>query len=245
MSKPIKQHLGYQNYKGLADSYALSSVERPFNRYFEQPAIKSLLPVVKGKRLLDIGCGAGVLSEWLLEQGATVTAFDISPTMVDHAKRRNQRFEDRFAVRNASMEDPLEFVPGKSVDIAVCSLVIEYLPDLIKAFSEVSRVLKPAGLFVFSCAHPFLLFSKSVSKNYHEVELLELTWKYFGEPYPTVRVYRRKLEEILAASAKAGFLIDTIIEPLPSPEYAEHDQVGYEKLSREPRLLCCRVKKAE
>jgi len=46
------------------------------------------LPEVKGKRVLDAGCGPGIYAEWLADRGAKVVALDVSPKMVELAKKR-------------------------------------------------------------------------------------------------------------------------------------------------------------
>ena len=65
-------------YETLAESYAARVDTKPHNAYYERPATLSLLPQVKGKRVLDAGCGPGVYAEWLVEHGAEVVAFDVS-----------------------------------------------------------------------------------------------------------------------------------------------------------------------
>jgi len=81
--KPI----AFDAYESLADAYAARIDTKPHNAYLERPATLSLLPEVKGKRVLDAGCGPGVYSEWLLKHGANVVAVDVSPRMVEHAKK--------------------------------------------------------------------------------------------------------------------------------------------------------------
>ena len=87
-----KRFIAYDAYRKLADSYAEKVDTKPHNAYLEKPATLSLLPDVVGKRVLDVGCGTGRYTEWLLEHGAEVTGFDASPQMLEHARRR---VEDR------------------------------------------------------------------------------------------------------------------------------------------------------
>jgi 2-polyprenyl-3-methyl-5-hydroxy-6-metoxy-1,4-benzoquinol methylase len=56
-------------YDALAESYAALVDTKPHNAYYERPATLSLLPDVRGKRVLDAGCGPGVYSEWLASRG--------------------------------------------------------------------------------------------------------------------------------------------------------------------------------
>jgi ubiquinone/menaquinone biosynthesis C-methylase UbiE len=53
-------------YETLAAAYAAVIDTKRHNAYYERPATLSLMPEVKGKRVLDAGCGTGVYSEWLI-----------------------------------------------------------------------------------------------------------------------------------------------------------------------------------
>jgi predicted RNA methylase len=72
----------------MAADYAASNAEDAFNAYYERPAVIAMLGDVAGRRVLDAGCGWGVLAAWLAEHGATVTAFDGSGEMTALARRR-------------------------------------------------------------------------------------------------------------------------------------------------------------
>jgi 2-polyprenyl-3-methyl-5-hydroxy-6-metoxy-1,4-benzoquinol methylase len=56
-------------YETLAEAYASVIDTKPHNAYYERPATLSLLPEVRGKRVLDAACGPGVYAEWLLSRG--------------------------------------------------------------------------------------------------------------------------------------------------------------------------------
>ena len=61
-------------YETIAEAYAAHIDTKPHNAYYERPATLSLFPDVKGKRVLDAGCGPGVYAEWLAHRGASSTA---------------------------------------------------------------------------------------------------------------------------------------------------------------------------
>jgi ubiquinone/menaquinone biosynthesis C-methylase UbiE len=113
--------------------------ERPYNSLYELPAIISMLPAVAGKRVLDIGCGSGQLSAWLANQGGDVFGFDASSSMVRLAEKRNI---DRASFRVADLSQPLDFLAGRSFDVAVASLVMHYIRDWVDPLCEVHRVLE-------------------------------------------------------------------------------------------------------
>ena len=76
--KPI----AYEAYQELAELYAARVERKPHNAYYERPAMIAMWPDVRGKRVLDAGCGPGVYAELLLRRGAIVTAIDVSERML-------------------------------------------------------------------------------------------------------------------------------------------------------------------
>jgi hypothetical protein len=91
--------------------------------------------------------------------------------------------------------------------------------------------------------HPYAKFDdhREIS-NYFDVELVEYTWRGFGEPV-NVPSYRRPLSEVINPLIRAGFVLDQVLEPLPTAEFKEQDPEDYEKLLRNPGFLCLRALK--
>ena len=100
-------------YEAMAAEYAEAVEESPFNALYERPGVISPMPDVAGKRVLDVGCGSGPLSAWLVHRGAEVVGFDISPSMVGLAQKRGLR---RATFRVADLAKPLEFLEDASLD---------------------------------------------------------------------------------------------------------------------------------
>src|SRR5688500_3983502 len=93
-------------YETLAESFASVIDTKPHNAYYERPATLSLLPDVKGKRVLDAACGPGAHAEWLIAHGAEVVCVDASQKMLELAKRRVGETAD---VRYGDLRKPLTF----------------------------------------------------------------------------------------------------------------------------------------
>ncbi|HET91353.1 MAG TPA: class I SAM-dependent methyltransferase, partial [Chloroflexi bacterium] len=70
-----REPIAQEAYNSMAEAYAARVDTKPHNAYYERPATLSLLPDIRGKRVLDAGCGPGVYAEWLAESGAEVVAF--------------------------------------------------------------------------------------------------------------------------------------------------------------------------
>ncbi len=199
-------------YDRIASVYESITGDNLANEHFERPVLRSLLPDVAGKRVLDAGCAAGHHSEWLADHGAVVTAVDISARMVE---RTQERLAGRGEARVRDLREPLDFLDDGSIDVVVCSLTIHYLDELGPTLREFRRVLTPDGSLVLSTHHPFIDWQWFALASYYETGIVEDHWESFGA---TLRFRRRTMEEIMRALEEAGFLIRRYREPLPDPE---------------------------
>ena len=228
-------------YEILAEAYASVVDTKPHNAYYERPATLSLLPEVRGKRVLDAACGPGVYAEWLVTRGAEVVAIDVSPKMVELARRRLGETAD---VRHADVSKPLTFLDSGSFDIVLSPLTMNYIEDWNAVFREFHRVLRPGGYFVFSVTHPSFDYTYFKSNNYFETELVSCEWKGFEPVKVQMPGFRRSLEATLNPIIEAGFRLEKILEPRPTQEFKEADPTEYEKLLFEqPIFLCIRARK--
>jgi ubiquinone/menaquinone biosynthesis C-methylase UbiE len=235
--KPIAQ----QAYNDLAELYAQRVDTKAHNAYYERPATLSLLPDVTGKHVCDAGCGPGVYAEWLVEHGAQVVAFDVNHKMVRLAK---ERLGEKAQVLLASLDEPLVFLADASFDIIVAPLVMDYVEDWTSTFKEFYRVLMSEGVLVFSIEHPYAKYDDHREASiYFNIERVEYTWRGFGKPV-NMPSYRRPLSKVINPLIEAGFTLDKLLEPLPTPEFKQADPEEYEQLIRSPGFLCLRAIKA-
>lgn len=238
-SQGKKRFIAYEAYEKLADAYAEQIDTKPHNAYLERPATLSLLSEVRGKRVLDAGCGTGMYSEWLARHGADIVALDASPRMLEHARRR---LGEKADIRLHDLREPLDFLGDESIDLVIAPLVMDYIEDWIPVFSEFRRVLREDGAFVFSVGHPFIdYFLFEGVEDYFKVERVEMWWTGFGARV-LMPSYRRPLGYMAQALYEAGFLIERILEPRPTPEFREADPEGYEKVSKRPSFICMKAK---
>lgn len=229
-------------YEALAEAYASVVDTKPHNAYYERPATLSLLPEVKGKRVLDAGCGPGVYAEWLIEQGAEVIAVDASAKMVELTKQRLKRTTD---IWQADLRKPLAFLDSSSFDVVLSPLVLNYIEDWNGAFAEFHRLLRPAGYFIFSISHPFFDYTYFKSNNYFETELVGTEWRGFESVRVYMPSFRRSLDATFNPLIEAGFHLERILEPKPTDEFKEADPKSYEELLKQRSFLCIRARKME
>ena len=235
-----KRFIAYDAYRKLADAYAERVDTKRHNAYLEKPATLSLLPDVDGKRVLDVGCGTGRYTEWLLEHGAEAIRFDASPQMLEHARKR---VGDRAVLILHDLNDPLDFVEDNSMDLVLATLVLDYVEDWTPVLREFRRVLRDEGTLVFSVGHPTLDFIKDFGmRNYWSVEMTEIWWTGFGERV-LMPGYRRPIQAITEPLHETGFLIERLVEARPTPEYKEADPEGYEDVAWRPSFICIRARK--
>tara|TARA_B100000963_G_scaffold274589_1_gene242803 strand:- start:121 stop:822 length:702 start_codon:yes stop_codon:yes gene_type:complete len=104
---------------------------------------------VDGLKVLDVGCGGGLLAEALDSKGAEVTAIDVTEANIEVAKLHAQKMQVKIDYRLVTAEE-LAQKESQSFDVVSCLEVIEHVPDpgqLIKACSD---LLKPDGQMFLS-----------------------------------------------------------------------------------------------
>ncbi|MFJ7973536.1 class I SAM-dependent methyltransferase [Psychrobacillus sp. NPDC096389] len=226
-------------YDQLANDYEHNvDTKSLFNTEYERPAMMKLLPkVLKDKRVLDAGCAAGWYTSQLVSLGASVTATDISPEMVKATKRR---LGEKAEVLCCDLEKDLPF-EDESFDFILSSLVLHYIKDWSKPFSEFRRILKPNGTLLYSVHHPFMDLKLSDNGDYFSTEYIVDQWKRQGKLID-VPFYRRPLQEILNETL-GYFSLEKIIEPQPTKEFQLKEPDKYEKLMKNPHFFIVKAER--
>src|SRR5581483_937555 len=112
----------------------------------------SLLGEIAGKDVLELGCGAARWSIALAARGARPVGLDVSPRQLQHARRLMAEARVDFPLIQASAEDVL--LPDRGFDIVFCDWGAMTFCDPYRTVPEVSRLLRPGGLFAFATATP-------------------------------------------------------------------------------------------
>jgi SAM-dependent methyltransferase len=181
-----------------------------------------LLGDVRGKRVLDLGCGAGENAVALAQHGAHVIAVDSSTGQLALGRALADRLEVRVEWHQSDAAD-LAFLRADSVDVVLAAGLLGEIEDVDRLFRQVHRVLRPGMPFVFSYEHPAgLAIARDDAPGALPLSRLEVRRSYF-ERGPIeltrgggrVRVWPRTIGEIFASLHRAGYRVDALLEPEP------------------------------
>ncbi|MDO8622870.1 MAG: class I SAM-dependent methyltransferase [archaeon] len=219
----------------------------PFNEYTEMPASLKLLGNIKGKKILDLGCGSGLYVKKLKQKGAKIKGIDISKELIAIAKKSFPKIE--FKVGTISKKLP--YKTGE-FDIVLGALVMHYLDNWNFTLKEIKRVLKPKGIFIFSTENPYRTSLKRTvfhGRKFKEVE------DYFNERLLinnivtpegkniTIKRYRKTYETIMKYILKNNFEILDYIDAKPLPKTKKIFPKEYKKIMDLPYFCVWKVKK--
>ena len=226
------------NYDSIAADYAAKVDKAPFNALYERPAMMNMLPDVRGKHILDAGCGSGWYSEQLAQRGAIVDGIDSSAAMVDFARSRLERDALNAKLSVGDLSERLPF-GDQMFDGIVSALVLHYMRDMRPALREMNRVLKTDGWVQFSTHHPSADAALFETRAYFSTEHVVDHWDWCGD----VEFYRRSLTEIVDSIRDAGLNIDRIVEPVPTTEFRDQKPDSFAQLMNQPAFLIFRLTK--
>jgi ubiquinone/menaquinone biosynthesis C-methylase UbiE len=193
---------------------------------------------VKGKSILDLACGEGSNTRILAKMGAKVVGADFSPKMIELARRREALDVlgiDYYCSDAARLE---KFSSGQ-FDVVTCFMALMDIESYGEAISEVARVLKNDGRFIFSITHPCFEWGACIDgeelaewryevgtenalhleeKNYFHTCRCEVSWtmERLIRTFKTTS-FHRTLTEYFNAISDNGFAVARLVEPKPTP----------------------------
>ena len=140
------------------------------NNLIENPIIKSMLPNLKGKSILDLGCGDGNMSAYFMDNGAKrVYGIDISENMINEANKLYADENRKFEVMK--MEDISQI--NEKFDVVYSSLAFHYVEDFDKLLNDIHNLLNENGVLIFSQENPVAsasIFNREDLKNRIEID---------------------------------------------------------------------------
>ena len=231
-------------YDRIANKYHEKRKEKLiYNEYNEMPATLSFLKNVKGKKILDLGCGTGIYTKILKNRGAIVSGIDLSPKIIGIAKKNVKGID--FRVGSVS-KLPYEF---GTFDMVLASLVINYFPDLGKAFREIRRILKKGGVFIFSTYNPVTKATRRMEGKPRKYRVFTDYFKEgkFYEHWPTFGVkmpYQHfTFQTLIRAIVKNGLMIEDVIDTKTIKKAEKLDRSIYNFTSKVPWFMVFKTRK--
>lgn len=216
----------------------------------EWPVFRALLPNLRGKRVLDLGCGYGWHCRYVSEQGAVkVVGIDLSEKMLAEARSRSADYDIEY--RHWAIED-LDCAEG-AFDLAISSLALHYVENFPAASRKVYRSISRGGSFVFSVEHPIVTAMAAQEwhlgphgerlhwpvDDYQDEAMRHTRW--LGED---VVKYHRTIATYFNALIDTGFQISKVVEPTPFAEMlAQRPDLKDEH--RRPAFLLIAARKPE
>ena len=176
-----------------------------------------LLGDVRGRRILEVGCGSAPCARYLAARGARVVAFDLSSGMLGFARAAADRTGLTVPLVQADVCE-LPFADN-GFDIAFSAFgAIPFVADSARAMREVGRVLRPGGRWVFAATHPM----RWAFPDDPGLAGLTAIQSYFDRsPYvevdtdgvPAYVEHHRTMGDRIREIVAAGFVLEDVIEP--------------------------------
>jgi ubiquinone/menaquinone biosynthesis C-methylase UbiE len=130
-------------------------------RDLEAIALRETLSIIQFSNCLEIGCGTGKNTAWLIDQAAHVTAVDFSGEMLAKAKEKITSSKVNF--KQADILQPWNFA-DRRYDLVSFSLVLEHIEDLDPIFKKTANAITPGGYVYIGELHPFKQYSGSKAR---------------------------------------------------------------------------------
>jgi ubiquinone/menaquinone biosynthesis C-methylase UbiE len=167
-----------------------------------------LLGHVEGKRIIDLGCGAGHNAIALARQGAKVIGVDESSDQIAEARSAAEREGVKLELHHAPLAE-LAFIRADTIDAVVSAFGLTAVEDIDRVFRQVDRVLRPEHHFVLSVPHPAfaLIHPDDPERRVHRT---------YWDSAPLREGVPRTISALFTSLSRANFRIDTVLEPQPS-----------------------------
>ena len=239
----------YDDARFFAGYSTLERFGHGWTRAMEHAQLQALLPTVTGRRVLDLGCGAGQLAHHLATRGASeVVGIDVSERML--ALAQSEFGHPRVTYTRAAIED-LAFAPAR-FDLVVSVLALHYVADYAALLLRIASWLARGGVLVYSTEHPIYTARAAADgwvvddggrptawaiDRYADEGVREETWFV-----PGVRKAHRTLTTLVNGVLDAGLVLERLVEPMPDEAWLRaHPQATDE--TRRPMFLLLRASK--
>ena len=222
-----------------------------FNDCIETPILFGMLPDLRGKKILDIGCGMGQHARQYADMGAaSVLGIDLSEKMLAYAEAHNSG--SNITYRRMAMED-LDTI-GETFDLVTSSLVFDYAEDFPGLMRKIHARMNRDAEFVFSMSHPIVTawdgtydrYTRTETgerlyanlRNYCKEGLRKVDWVVSG-----YECYHRTVSSLINGLTGAGFTIEECQEARLPDEMREQYPALFGGTIHRPEFIFFRCRK--
>jgi ubiquinone/menaquinone biosynthesis C-methylase UbiE len=201
-----------------------------YHQTIVMPGVLKMLELKPGRRVLDLACGQGVFSRFLLGKKIKPEGLDSSEELLRMARSRSVK-SIPYHLGNAS---DAKLLDGQEFDGIACLLAVQNMEKIEPVFQNVARWLKPKGKFVMVITHPCFRIPRQthwgwdaekkieyrrVDRYASEMKIPILTPPFVDKVNFTM-TYHRPLQNYFSALLKAGLCVDSLEEWVSNKESA-------------------------
>ncbi len=238
-----------ESWESIADEWVAHADTNDYRNALLMPLTLGILGDVRGRSVLDIGCGEGGYARELARRGATVVGIDGSERLIEVARQRAAAANIHVAFVCANAKH-MANIGSDAFDVVLAAMSLMDVEDYSGAIAEAYRVLRHGGDLLMSITHPcftapvsmwikddagqakFFAVDRYVERSNWEDRIA----RSFSRP--VVRRHR-PLEDYIAAPLEAGFALREFREPSASDEDLKKS-ARFWKLKRIPYFLLMR-----
>ena len=201
-----------------------------YHQTIVMPGVLKMIELKPGRRVLDLACGQGVFSRFLLGKKIKPEGLDSSEELLRMARSRSVK-SIPYHLGNAS---DAKLLDGQEFDGIACLLAVQNMEKIEPVFQNVARWLKPKGKFVMVITHPCFRIPRQthwgwdaekkieyrrVDRYANEMKIPILTPPFIDKVNFTM-TYHRPLQNYFSALLKAGLCVDSLEEWMSNKESA-------------------------
>jgi len=242
-----------KNWDKMEEAYEqFTSGDDSYSRRIEWPCIRKMLPDLKGKSIIDLGCGTGRFAFWFeKEKPGRIVGVDL-------AAKKAKELSSRVEFFKADIAKPFT---EEKFDFVFSSTVSHYIENLDALFSNVCGMLKPAGICIFSVMNPVYTAQYPIKKGENFPDDSEWTVRYLdkrerGYLQPWIEYndsianflsysFHHTFSDYINAIIRSGMRILETQEPLPPEEWKDRYPERYDNFLETPSYLIIRMQKQE
>lgn len=199
---------------------------------------------VADQKVLCLASGGGLQSVLFAKAGAKVTVLDISEAMLNKDRKLAKELGLDIRVICGSMDD-LSQLPISTFDLVVQPVSTCYVPDVVKVYREVAKVIRTGGLYISQHKQPGSLQASAlpdsgsfrIEEKYYRTGPLKALPGEFEHREPGALEYLHRWELLIGGLCREGFVVEDLMEPRHENSEAPIGSFGHRSCFIPPYVL--------